>query len=403
MAVRKLGSGRSNKTQSSSLIGVVLFGVAVIAGGYLLSLLTPYILPLAGSAEAQQIDSLFRFMLFIGGSIFLLVEGLLLISVIRFRAKPNDISDGPPINGNTTLEFVWTLIPAIIVTVLAIYAFVVWQNIRAEQPNEQVVHSLGQRFAWTFTYDVSTDQLPPDTDMNRVDPTVRQALESDGRFQLQSQQLHTWVNNPVRVTMETDDVNHSFWIPGMRVKQDLLAGLVTDIRFTPIEAGVYRIVCAELCGSGHGNMAGEVTADGELTGAWLIVHPDEDTYLREFLYPETNARLYPPEDPALRGRQIIQNYACSGCHILDDVGWAGLTGPNLNGLASRTQRLQATGYATMEEYIHASIRHPGEYLVPGYNNLMPAFNPEPDQPNYMPESDLEAIIAYLMTQTGAAP
>jgi cytochrome c oxidase subunit 2 len=201
--------------------------------------------------------------------------------------------------------------------------------------------------------------------------------------------------------MHTEDVNHALWIPGMRMKQDLLAGRVTDLRFTPIEQGVYRIVCAELCGSGHGNMAGEVTADGNLSGAWLIVHPDEETFLREFWNPEIVSLINPPDDPALLGRQILSSgtYPCAGCHRLDDLGWVGVTGPALNGIASRTQRLAATGYTTMEDYIRNSLRHPAEYIVPGYQPLMPEFSDDPNSPNYMPENQLEAIVAYLMTQT----
>jgi cytochrome c oxidase subunit 2 len=179
----------------------------------------------------------------------------------------------------------------------------------------------------------------------------------------------------------------------------LLAGLVTNIRFNPIEPGVYRIVCAELCGGGHGNMAGEVSPDGELVGAWLIVHQDEETYLNEFYYPELMQVLYPPTDPAELGREVIQNYPCSGCHVLSDLDWVGVTGPALDGVASRTQRLSAGGYATMDDYIHNSIRNPSAYVVPGYNNVMPQFHADPAEPNYMPDDDLNAIVAYLLTQT----
>jgi cytochrome c oxidase subunit II len=381
-----------------NLIGLIGFAIAIVIGGLVIGMITPSIFPVQGSAEAVQVDNLFRFMLVIGGAIFLLVEGVLLFSVIRYRRKPGDVADGPPVHGNTTLEFVWTLVPAIIVIILTVYAYVVWVDIRTIKPNEQTVDAVGVRFAWAFNYSITEEDLPPFVAISSLPFDVQTSL-TDGTLNFTSPQLHTWVNQPVHVTLRTEDVNHAFWIPGMRVKQDLLAGRVTDIRFTPIEPGVYRIVCAELCGSGHGNMAGEVTQRGELSGAWLIVHPDEETFLREFYYPEQQTRLFPPEDPALLGRILIQNYPCSGCHRLSELGWQGVTGPSLDGIASRTQRLAATGTATMEEYLYLAIRNPGAYLVPGYQNLMPAFNPDPGQPNYMPENELEAIIAYLMTQT----
>jgi cytochrome c len=88
-------------------------------------------------------------------------------------------------------------------------------------------------------------------------------------------------------------------------------------------------------------------------------------------------------------------YPCASCHIVDDLGWNGAVGPSLNNVGNRA----ATRVAgeTAEEYLRISIRMPGAYLVPGYNNLMPQFNAEPGQPNYMPDSDLDAIVAYLLT------
>src|SRR5690606_27658530 len=144
-------------------------------------------------------------------------------------------------------------------------------------------------------------------------------------------------------------VIHSFWVPSMRIKQDLLPGRVTEVRFTPIEPGVYRVVCAELCGSGHGDMAGQIV-NGNLVGGWVIVHPDEETYRREFLEPETLSVLFPPEDPVELGRQILASgrYPCNTCHTLDDLGWVGTIGPSLNGIGARTQRLDASGHPDME-------------------------------------------------------
>jgi cytochrome c oxidase subunit 2 len=379
-----------------SPIWVVAAGLAIIFGGLLIGSFAPALLPPQASAESRQIDELFRFMLVIGGSIFLLVEGMLIYSVIRFRAKPGDTEDGAPIHGNTTLEFVWTIIPAIIVTVIAIYSVSVWNSTHSIKPNEQTVGAVGARYAWTFNYTLDERSLPAGVTLDQLEPDIRAAVENGG-LTLSSTQLHTWVNQPVAVRMNTQDVNHAFWIPGMRVKQDLLAGRTTEIRFTPIEPGVYRIVCAELCGSGHGNMAGSVDVNGNLVGAWLIVHESEDAYLSEFFEPLARAALFPPEDPVERGRMILASgvYPCASCHIVDDLGWNGAVGPNLNNIGNRA----ATRVAgeTAEEYLRISIRMPGAYLVPGYNNLMPQFNAEPGQPNYMSDDDLDAIIAYLLT------
>jgi cytochrome c oxidase subunit 2 len=390
-------SGRS----TNAMIWIAVAGVAIVIGGIVIASLQPMFFPVVASAEAEQVDALFRFMLAIGGMIFLLVEGLLLYSIIRFRARPGDISDGPPIQGNTTLEFIWTLIPAIIVFVLTIYAWSVWTDTHSIKRNERTVEAVGQRYAWAFNYELNTSNLPPDVTVEQLPPQIRVDLE-DGGMQFSYPQLATWVGQPMAVSLRTEDVNHAFWIPAMRVKQDLLAGRTTTIRFTPTEAGVYRIVCAELCGSGHGAMAGEVLGEGEeatLLGAWLVVYPDEETYMREFFNVEAFKRLFPPVDPVDLGRAILASnqYPCATCHVLDDLGWAGALGPSLNGIGDRagTRVPGQTAY----EYLYTSIRHPYDYLVPPYGPIMPQFNDEESETNYMPESDLQAIIAYLCDQT----
>lgn len=392
-----LGNLNSNG-RSMSLLWIIAAGLAIILGGLLIGSLTPSFFPTQGSSQAQQVDELFRFMLAIGGSIFLLVNGVLLFSIIRFRARKGDNSDGPPIQGNTTLEFTWTVIPAVIVVVITLYSFQVWQAIRAPQPNEQTVNATGQRFAWTFTYDITDSDLPQGVSVDQLPEDVQVVYSTGDILRFNSPQLHTWVGQPVHMLLNSEDVNHSFWIPGMRIKQDLLPGRETDIRFTPIEAGVYRITCAELCGSGHGDMAGKVGDDGTLQGAWLIVHPDEQSYLHEFYEPSAMNVLFPPTDPVILGEQILTSgkYPCATCHVLTSLGWTGNIGPNLDGIGTRgNTRMPGMDAAA---YIHDSVRHPTDFVVPGFSPLMPQFNDQPDQPNYMPDSDLDAIVAFLLTQ-----
>ncbi|MEO8395415.1 MAG: cytochrome c oxidase subunit II transmembrane domain-containing protein, partial [Chloroflexota bacterium] len=338
-----------------SLVWIIAAGLAIVLGGLLIASFTPAIFPAQGSSQSIQVDTLFRFMLAIGGMIFLLVNGVLLYSVIRFRARKGDNSDGPPIHGNTTLEFAWTIVPAIIVTVLTFYSFTVWTSIREPQANEQQVNVVGQRFAWTFNYDISAKTLPQGVTLNQLPQETQDALAGDKTMSFSSPQLHTWVGQPVHVLLDTEDVNHAFWIPGMRIKQDLLAGRETDARFTPIEPGVYRIECAELCGSGHGNMAGTVASNGDLQGSWLIVHADEQTYLREFYDPQAESVLFPPADPVALGQQILSSgkYPCATCHTLTTLGWTGNIGPHLDGIGTRAAT-RLSGFDG-SQYIHDSV------------------------------------------------
>ena len=128
------------------------------------------------------------------------------------------------------------------------------------------------------------------------------------------------------------------------------------------------------------------------------MYEDEETYMREFYRPEAQNVLFPPEDPVALGRQILAagSYPCASCHVLSDLGWQGNVGPNLDDIGNRAATRR--GGFTAEEYLANSIRHPGEYVVPGYGNLMPQFNPDPALTNYMPDDHLNAIVAYLLTQ-----
>ena len=147
-------------------------------------------------------------------------------------------------------------------------------------------------------------------------------------------------------------------------------------------------MCAELCGSGHGEMHTTV-----------IVHEDEAAYAAWF-NDQVNTLLNPPEDPALRGEQILTNgpYPCKGCHTLEALGWTGTTGPNLTGVGDRAAN-RVPGL-TAEEYLSQSIYDSHAYLVPGFGPLMPQFqHDDANGPNYMSLEDHEAIVAYLCTQT----
>ena len=362
-----------NQSDSSNslmtVVWIVVAFVLLVVGGLIIAEATPLVLPPQASAEAAQVDELFKIMMALGGSIWLLVQGAIIYSVIRFRARPGDDSDGPLIHGNSTLEFIWTLIPSITVVILSIISFQVWVDITAARDNAQHVQARGARFLWSFSY-----EIPGETQ------TVNSPV------------LHTWVGQPVVLSLETTDVNHAFWVPAMRIKQDLLAGRRAEARFTPVLAGEFPVVCAELCGSGHGGMQ-----------ASIVVHADEESFLAWF-DDEAFIILNPPDDPAEGGELLMTAggvaglYACAGCHTLEALGWDAIVAPALDGVADRA----ATRVPGMEveRYLLRSLYFPGEFLVPGYDNLMPQHQyQDPEQANYMPLEEGVNIVAYLCTLT----
>lgn len=506
-------SDKPTKGVSGTLIATVgIVAVLLVIGGFLIAQFTPVLFPTQASAEALQIDQLFAVLLGIGGAIFLLVEGAIIYSIIRFRLKPGETGDGPTVHGNATLEIIWTSIPAVIVVFLAIYSFSVWQDIRTPKETEMVVNAVGARFAWTFSYDVpiTGDVLGAFEENERMNALKE---TNDGYIlPVISNILYTYVGDSVRMVMNTQDVIHAFWVPEMRIKQDLIPGRQTEVTFTPIavddvarqrtyasradsalrafrdrgdtrglndvfgrratdiiafseqyeaetfdaivkavrdtraqyptiepyakqfletahsrlpsdeirstvdeatlqifaEAFVinysqFRVVCTELCGSGHGAMY-----------AFIRVYDSEDAFLRSFIEPAVDRAINPPDDPVILGAQVLASgaYPCAGCHVLNDavtddagnifnIEWAGVTGPTLTGIGDRSATTRATSTSeTAEEYLFHSLYIPGAYLVPGFGNLMNNFQfGDPTAPNYMPKEDALAIVAYLCTLT----
>lgn len=371
----------------TAVAAAVVFALVTALGVGWFTTFVPDIFPAQASAESKNVDDLFMILLVIGGLVFFLIQGLLVISVIAFRARPGDDSDGPSYHGNTLLEIVWTIIPALVVVFLSVISFNVW--VQNETPKASInmvngesidVKVAGSRFAWTHTYET-----------NRLDAAGEPIVINSGPV------LHTYIGQNVDLILQAEDVIHAYWIPAMRVKQDLLpgdpmaGGRPTQLRFTPIRVEgasyptEYPIVCAELCGDGHGRMRGAV-----------VVYEDESQYLDLFYEPAIYAILNPPADPVLRGEVDIQSYICNSCHILDSLGWTGSTGPSLNGIADRAGERVAGQSA--EEYLITSVWDPNSYLVPGYDSQMANFGPDEPGANAMTAEQLYSIVAYLCTQ-----
>jgi cytochrome c oxidase subunit 2 len=213
------------------LIGAIASAIGVAAG------LAIDWFPTNATSSAGEIDTLYDVLIIVSVPIFVLVMTVAIYSVIRFRARPGDKSDGAPIHGNARLEVIWVLVPTIIVASLAAYAWIVLDDVEAKKQNELLVDVYGQQFTWRFDYPRPGGGAKP----------------VKGAHQL-------WLpkDRPVYFRIHTDDVIHSFWVPQFRLKQDAVPGLTTRIRVTPDKVGSYQVVCTELCGLGHATMRNTV-------------------------------------------------------------------------------------------------------------------------------------------------
>jgi cytochrome c oxidase subunit 2 len=154
------------------------------------------------------------------------------MAVWKFRAKPDDDSDGPPVHGHTGLEIVWTAVPTLLVTAIAIVSAIVLAKDDAAGSNPLRVDVTAQQFFWSYRY--------PDYDNK------------------ESSVLRLPVNRSVVLRMTALDVLHSFWVPEFRQKQDLVPGIHPTLHITPNKLGTYPVVCTELCGLGHALMRSRV-------------------------------------------------------------------------------------------------------------------------------------------------
>src|SRR4051794_23517142 len=220
-----------------------LIAIAVVAAllGIALGLLIDWF-PVQASTQAGDVDTFYDVLIVASVPVFVLVTSVVLYSVWRFRMRPGEENmDGPPIHGNTRLEVIWTVIPAILMLSLCTYAFVVLDNAEqapAAASQELNVRVVGEQFAWTFYYPA---------------PGAG-ASASPGGKEVASSQLYLPINRSVRFTVQTKDVLHDFWVPAFRWKVDAVPGQNTRYRVTPNRLGRYDVVCAELCGLGHAVM-----------------------------------------------------------------------------------------------------------------------------------------------------
>ncbi|MBA2504757.1 MAG: cytochrome c oxidase subunit II [Thermoleophilaceae bacterium] len=232
---------------SHPLLRMAIYGLIASVIGVVAALWIDWFPP-AAVQEAKDIDTLWDVLLIVSVPIFVLVMVVVIYCVRAFKARPGDMGDGEPIHGNTMLEVVWVAVPFVIVSVLAVYGWIVLDDIEAKKPDRLQVEVRGQQFIWRYEYPNPTGGKEKVKSYDLVVPTGRQ----------------------VEFNINTDDVIHDFWIPAFRLKIDAVPGITTHWRATPSEKGSYDVLCAELCGLGHSTMRGSVRVVApEEYDAWL--------------------------------------------------------------------------------------------------------------------------------------
>ncbi len=315
-------------------------------------------------APASDIDMLFRFMSVVGNAIFVYVVGFLVYFSIVWRRRAGDAPDaiGIQVHDAPKLEFWWTAIPAIIVLVLAVFSVRIWANMQNTLGDVLTMEAIGHQFKFEFRY-----------------PKLKNSVYDD---------MHVPVDTPVTLHVTSADVLHSFWSPELRIKADMVPGLVQTLRFTPQHIGKYRIICTEFCGTNHANMDANFYVDSqEAFGAWLSAQAKQQG--------QAGAALSLAGGQASAGQQLF-GQKCSSCHSVG-LFTQKIVGPGLGHLFNDAGH---PDLVTGEKGSPLAISH---VLVNGYqgpDNSQgkngPSIGVMPNrQANALSNADIANLVAYL--------
>ncbi len=288
-------------------------------------------------------------------SIFLTVGGLLLYVVVRYRHRANDANaaqEPPQIYGSTQIELSWTVIPILIVVMLFLAtARIIFATQDHPKPaNALDVTVIGHQFWWEYHYPqlgiVTANELHiPVSDPQHPTPTFLKLLSAD--------------------------TDHSFWVPRLAGKIDLIPNRVNTMWFDPQAAGLYLGQCAQYCGTQHALML-------------IRVYADSPARLRCLGRPHQQQPAV--QDPSVaEGLAVFQHNACISCHTVGGTVATGRFGPDLTHIASR-DTIASGSVPVTPANVRAFVQNPASFK-PGC--LMP--------PMHLNDHDLDAITAYLMS------
>lgn len=361
---------------------------------------------------AQRPDDLFTLVLWIALAVFIFVQGLILFTVIRYRRREGDDEVPAQVHGNTRLEIVWTVIPAVILGLIAIPT--VQQVLElSEVPEEpMIVEVIGHRWWWEYRYPdngiITANELviPEDTNIR-----LEMRAEENGQA--------------------TNGVLHSYWLPALAGKQDVFPGRVTTLNMRADEPGRYLGACAEYCGLSHAYMRNRgvvLTAEefdqwvaeqqqgsqvaaaiGEANPGWTTTQEVSEAVVPDAL-PEG---VEGDPDQLARGWAVFQNN-CASCHQIRDVDVASAEdfsanqGPNLTHLMSRKEFAGAIFDLYLpEEGGRPSIDFTDEpnveqlrawvYDAPSQKAMRPNNGIGMSSFSTLPAEDIDAVVAYLLT------
>jgi cytochrome c oxidase subunit 2 len=304
------------------------------------------------SQPAQEIKELSLLVLAICAAIFLIVVGLLVYAIVRFRHRPGDEASEPPqIYGSNQIETAWTVLPILIVFVLILVTSRTIADIQNRKAAPGAVHAtiVGHQWWWEIRY----------PELGIVTANELHVPASDATSRL-----------PAFLKLQSADVAHSFWVPQLAGKTDVIPGRENSMWFEPTQPGAYLGNCAEYCGMQHARMLIRV-----------VVQPPAE--FERWVAEQKRAAAEEPSAQA--GRRVFFANSCVNCHTIRGTSAQGAFGPDLTHLMSR-ETLASGATPNTPETLRAWVRDPQKLKV---GCLMPNMQ--------MTDTEVDQIVSYLQT------
>jgi cytochrome c oxidase subunit 2 len=297
------------------------------------------------------VDAVYTFLLAVAGFFTALIYILVIVFVVKYRRSKRPTAEQVP--ASLGLELTWSIVPLLIAMVIFVWgARVYWQmyDTPAEAMDSEIF-VVGKQWMWKIHH-------------------------PEGPREINA--LHVPVNRPVRLTMTSEDVIHSFFIPAFRIKQDVLPGRYVSMWFEPTQVGTFHLFCAEYCGTEHSGMVGS------------IIVMEEAQYQEWLRHGETAPSM------AAAGQQLYVQLGCQNCHN----GQQGVASPPLLGRFGQKVTLASGQTTRMDEaYIREAILDPGVHVTAGYPPIMPTYRGQ------ISEEGILQLVEFLKTSrpTTTAP
>jgi cytochrome c oxidase subunit 2 len=303
--------------------------------------------PPAASTGAHQVDAITYVWLVVAAFFSLLIAGLILYFMSRYRRR-NEDAVGAPTEGHLVLEIVWSAIPLALTLGMFAWGAKVFFFLYRPPSNAVEYFAVGKQWMWKFQHPEGNREID---------------------------QLHVPLGQPIKMIMTSEDVIHSFYVPAFRMKQDVLPGRYTTTWFKADRAGTFHLFCAEYCGTEHSRMIGSV----------VVMEPTD--------YEAWLSGAQPGQSIVASGAQLFESLACNTCHR-PGPGMAA-RGPRLEGLFGRQVVLgDGRSLIANEDYIRESIVAPAAKVVAGYQPIMPTFQGQ------VTEEQLVQLVAYIKSLSG---